>query len=117
MRHAIGLAASRCGSVLANAGTMTKSTHCGLAGSLGLDAALLARRGFTANIDVVETPRGYAQAFFGPNADMTALDHFWAALATGSSPATRSRCSRASTARISASRRRSRRVAASPIRP
>jgi 2-methylcitrate dehydratase PrpD len=76
MRHALGLAASRCGSVLANAGTMTKSTHCGLAGSLGLDAALLAKRGFTANIDVIEDPRGYAKAFFGPNADPTALDRF-----------------------------------------
>jgi 2-methylcitrate dehydratase PrpD len=75
-RNALGLAASRCGSVLANAGTMTKSTHCGLAGSLGLDAALLAKRGFTANPDVIETSRGYAIAFFGPNADLGALDKF-----------------------------------------
>jgi aconitate decarboxylase len=29
LAHAIGIAASRAGSVLANAGTMTKSTHCG----------------------------------------------------------------------------------------
>ncbi|MBI3514278.1 MAG: MmgE/PrpD family protein [Proteobacteria bacterium] len=76
MRNAIGLAASRCGSVLANAGTMTKSTHCGLAGSLGLDAALLARRGFTANVNVIEDPRGYAKAFFGPNADPALLERF-----------------------------------------
>jgi aconitate decarboxylase len=76
MRHAIGLAASRCGSVLANAGTMTKSTHCGLAGSLGLDAALLARRGFTANLNVIEDPRGYAKAFFGQTADPAALTRF-----------------------------------------
>jgi len=76
MRHALGLAASRCGSVLANAGTMTKSTHCGLAGSLGLDAALLAKRGFTANLNVIEDPRGYAKAFFGPNAEPTLLERF-----------------------------------------
>ena len=76
LRHAIGLAASRCGSVLANAGTMTKSTHCGLAGSLGLDAALLANRGFTANLNVIEDPRGYAKAFFGPSADPQALLRF-----------------------------------------
>ena len=74
LRHAVGLAASRCGSVLANAGTMTKSTHCGLAGSLGLDAALLARRGFTANVNVIEDPRGYAKAFFGANGDPAALE-------------------------------------------
>jgi aconitate decarboxylase len=76
MRHALGLAASRCGAVLANAGTMTKSTHCGLAGSLGLDAALLAKRGFTANVNVIEDPRGYAKAFFGANADPEALMRF-----------------------------------------
>ena len=76
MRNALGLAASRCGAVLANAGTMTKSTHCGLAGSLGLDAALLAKRGFTANVNVIEDPRGYAKAFFGPNAEPEALVRF-----------------------------------------
>jgi aconitate decarboxylase len=76
MRHAVGLAASRCGSVLANAGTMTKSTHCGMAGSLGLDAALLAKRGFTAHTDVIEAARGYALAFFGPNGNLNALDGF-----------------------------------------
>ncbi len=76
MRNAFGLAASRCGSVLANAGTMTKSTHCGLAGSLGLDAALLAKRGFTANVNVIEDPRGYAKAFFGPNAQPNLLEKF-----------------------------------------
>jgi 2-methylcitrate dehydratase PrpD len=76
MRNALGLAASRCGSVLANAGTMTKSTHCGLAGSLGLDAALLAKRGFTANVNVIEDPRGYAKAFFGPKAEPAALKRF-----------------------------------------
>jgi len=76
LRNAIGLAASRCGSVLANAGTMTKSTHCGLAGSLGLDAALLAKRGFTAHTDVIEAPRGYALAFFGPKGDVNLLDGF-----------------------------------------
>jgi aconitate decarboxylase len=86
MRHALGLAASRCGSVLANAGTMTKSTHCGLAGSLGLDAALLARRGFTANLNVIEDPRGYAKAFFGPAGDPSALLQFgppWRLVAPG----------------------------------
>jgi 2-methylcitrate dehydratase PrpD len=61
LAHALGIAASRCGSVLANAGTMTKSTHCGQAAALGLDAALLAARGFTANAEIFEAPRGYGE--------------------------------------------------------
>src|SRR5450759_4991526 len=42
LAHAIGIAASRAGSLLANAGTMTKSTHCGHASALGLESALYA---------------------------------------------------------------------------
>jgi len=64
LAHALGIAASRCGSVLANAGTMTKSTHCGLASSLGLEAAQLAARGFDANAAIFDDPRGYPAAFF-----------------------------------------------------
>jgi len=66
LAHALGLAGSRTGALLANVGTMTKSTHCGLAGALGLEAALLAARGFTANTGIFEDPRGYA-ATFGPD--------------------------------------------------
>ena len=65
LAHAIGIAASRAGSVLANAGTMTKSTHCGHAAALGLEAALLAARGFTANAAVFEAAQGYVPAFYG----------------------------------------------------
>lgn len=64
LANAIGLAASRAGSVLANVGTMTKSTHCGQAAALGLDAALLAKRGFTANTDTFGAAQGYVQAFY-----------------------------------------------------
>ena len=63
MAHAIGIAASRAGSLLANAGTMTKSTHCGNACAAGLDAALLAARGFTAEPTILESPRGFGVAF------------------------------------------------------
>lgn len=62
--NAIGIAASRAGSVLANAGTMTKSTHCGHAAALGLEAALLAERGFTANADTFGVAQGYVPAFY-----------------------------------------------------
>lgn len=64
LANALGIASSRCGSVLGNVGTMTKSTHCGQAGALGLDAALLASRGFTANPESFDAPRAYADVFF-----------------------------------------------------
>jgi aconitate decarboxylase len=60
----LGIAASRAGGLLANAGTMTKSSHCGHASALGLQSALLAEQGFTANVDVFEAPQGYAPAFY-----------------------------------------------------
>ncbi len=64
LRHAVGIAGSRMGALLANIGSMTKCTHCGNAGASGLDAALLARRGFTANMDVFEAHKGIAQSFY-----------------------------------------------------
>ena len=44
---------------------MTKSTHCGHASALGLESALLAERGFTANVDVFGAAQGYVPAFYG----------------------------------------------------
>lgn len=73
LQHALGIAASRAGGVMANVGTMTKATHCGWAASAGLDAALLARRGFTGNTEIFEAPNGYADAFFGNDFDCAAL--------------------------------------------
>jgi 2-methylcitrate dehydratase PrpD len=64
LAHALGIAASRCGSLLSNVGTMTKSTHCGHAAALGLESALLAERGFTANTETFDAPAGYADAFY-----------------------------------------------------
>jgi 2-methylcitrate dehydratase PrpD len=64
LAHAIGIAASRAGSLLANAGTMTKSTHCGHASALGLESALFALRGFTANVEVFEAAQGYVPALY-----------------------------------------------------
>ena len=73
MRNAVGLAASRAGTVGANIGTMTKCTHCGLAAAMGVDAAMLAKRGFTANQDVFEALHGYAEVFFDSKWDNDAL--------------------------------------------
>src|SRR5262249_24566006 len=62
--------------VMANVGTMTKATHCGWAAAAGLDAALLARRGFTGNTEIIEAPNGYADVFFGENCDFSVLAAF-----------------------------------------
>ena len=73
MQHAIGLSASRAGSLLANIGSMTKCTHCGHAAAQGLDAALLAKRGFTANPNIIEATKGLAEIFYGPSFDPAKL--------------------------------------------
>ncbi|MDQ8728278.1 MmgE/PrpD family protein [Bradyrhizobium sp. LHD-71] len=63
--HAIAIAASRAGGVQANIGSMTKALHCGQAAASGLESAVLAARGFTADADALGDPRGYGKAFFG----------------------------------------------------
>jgi len=73
MQHALGLAASRAGALLANVGSMTKSTHCGNAAASGLDAALLAQRGFTANPDVLEAHKGLICTFYPDRFDVDRL--------------------------------------------
>ncbi len=73
MQHALGLAASRAGALLANIGSMTKSTHCGNAAASGLDAALLVQRGFTANPDVLEAHKGVIRTFYPDRFDADRL--------------------------------------------
>jgi aconitate decarboxylase len=73
LRHALGIAASRAGGLMANVGTMTKATHCGWAGAAGLDAALLAQCGFTGNSEIFEAANGYTDVFFGDAFDTAAL--------------------------------------------
>ncbi len=74
-RHAFGIAASRCGALNANAGTMVKMTHCGIGVSMGLDAAMLASNGFTANPDIFECDKGYV-AMYMPNFDYEGMLKF-----------------------------------------
>lgn len=63
--NAIGIAGSRCGGLFINLGTMTKATHCAYAAALGLEAALLTRRGFTGCPTLFDpVPQSYAEAFF-----------------------------------------------------
>ena len=72
-RMALAIAGSRPGALSANIGTMTKSTHCGNAGRMGLESALLAAKGFTGNDSIFEHPVGYANVLFGPEFDLDAV--------------------------------------------
>ena len=73
VRMALGIAASRTGGLFANNGTMTKSTHPGNSGRMGVEAVLLAADGFTANDSIFETPRGYVETIFGDDFEWDAL--------------------------------------------
>lgn len=73
VRMALGIGASRTGALFANNGTMTKSTHPGNAGRMGVEAALLAAGGFTANDSIFETVRGYVETLFGDDFEWEAL--------------------------------------------
>jgi aconitate decarboxylase len=70
---AVGIASSRASGILANVGSMTKALHCGDASRNGLEAALLAEKGFTADPDALAGPRGYGHAYFGERFDVSHL--------------------------------------------
>lgn len=70
-RHAIGIAASMAGGSRQNFGTMTKPLHPGLAARDAVYAARLARNGFTADTDQLDSPLGYF-SMFAPGADVDA---------------------------------------------
>lgn len=72
-RVALGIGASRTGALFANNGTMTKSTHPGNAGRMGVEAVMLAADGFTANEAIFETGRGYVETLFGNDFEWDAL--------------------------------------------
>lgn len=64
-RVALGIAASSAAGLRENFGTMTKSLHVGRAAQHGVEAAFLARAGWTATPDVLEARRGFFRAFGG----------------------------------------------------
>lgn len=63
-RNAIGIAASRAAGLMANSGSMTKSTHAGNGARMGLEAALLAELGWTADQNALEAWQGYYEVFY-----------------------------------------------------
>lgn len=66
--RALGIAASMASGVRANFGTMTKPLHVGKAAQNGVNAALLARDGFSANEEALDGRWGYL-AIAGPGGD------------------------------------------------
>lgn len=67
--RALAIAASASAGLRANSGTMTKPLHAGMANRNGLQAALLAEAGLTANVTALEHKLGYLKAFNGRSAD------------------------------------------------
>jgi len=58
--YALGLAATRASGLRAQFGTMGKPFHAGMAASSGVEAALLAQRGFISRPDALESSQGFA---------------------------------------------------------
>ena len=64
-RTAFGIAGSEASGVRANFGTMTKPLHAGACGRSGVMAAALAKAGFTADPNIIETKIGYGDVILG----------------------------------------------------
>jgi 2-methylcitrate dehydratase PrpD len=61
IRHTMGIAASMAAGIRTNFGTMTKPLHVGRAAQNGVTAALLAKRGFEADMDALDGAWGFFQ--------------------------------------------------------
>jgi aconitate decarboxylase len=71
-RRAYGIAGSRAGSMAANTGTMTKSSHSGHAARMGVECATLAQMGWTATEDIFGKG-GFFALFYGEKTSDPAL--------------------------------------------
>lgn len=63
LRNALGLAASQAAGLLRNFGTMTKPFHAGHAARCGVQSALLARAGFTADTSIFDGKDGFIRTY------------------------------------------------------
>lgn len=66
IKAALGIAASGIGGIHRQQGSMVKPFHAGNAARSGVEAVLLAEKGFTADGAIIEAPRGFCDTFFGP---------------------------------------------------
>ena len=69
---AFGISGSRAGSISINTGSMTKSSHSGHAARMGVECAVLAKKGWTAHPDVFG-PGGFFDTFLNGHAEPAAL--------------------------------------------
>jgi len=74
---ALGIAGTQAAGLKSQFGTMCKPLHAGHAAATGVEAALLAARGFDSRLDILETPQG----FMATQSDAPSLERFHAALA------------------------------------
>jgi 2-methylcitrate dehydratase PrpD len=65
IKASLGIAASGCSGIHRQQGSMVKPFHAGNAARNGVEAALLAEKGFTADAAIFEAPRGFCDTFFG----------------------------------------------------
>jgi 2-methylcitrate dehydratase PrpD len=66
IKAALGIAASGASGIQRQQGSMVKPFHAGNAARNGVEAALLAQQGFSADSAIIEAPRGFCDTFFGP---------------------------------------------------
>jgi 2-methylcitrate dehydratase PrpD len=65
--RAIGIATASSAGFRASMGTMTKALHSGNAARAGIEAAMLAMRGFTGDPEIIEAPLGFVAATTMPD--------------------------------------------------
>ena len=68
IKAALGITASAVGGIHRQQGSMVKPFHAANAARNGVEAALLAEKGFTADPAIFEAPRGFCDTFFGKGA-------------------------------------------------
>jgi 2-methylcitrate dehydratase PrpD len=72
MRHALGIVATRASGLKSQFGTMGKPFNAGIAAANGVEAALLASRGFVSRPDGIECVQGFAETHAGECLDLDA---------------------------------------------
>jgi 2-methylcitrate dehydratase PrpD len=70
MRHALGIVATRASGLKSQFGTMGKPLNAGIAAANGVEAALLASRGFISRPDGIECVQGFAETHAGECRDL-----------------------------------------------
>ena len=68
-RNAIGITASRASGIRSQFGTMGKPFHAGIASASGVEAALLAKKGFLSAPNALDGPLGFGQTHSGDFSD------------------------------------------------